>query len=382
MMICSIVILVLLSSAVFKSAEGQTTSRLGFLDVNLNLAGRNFNVRFEPELDSTDTMANKLCTENAELVGFTEANMSSCVGPVKNYLSNAVNEWVVDRTLDVPVTIEGYTFDVSFLPEVQSSSDLATNVCTQYAGAVGTLTAEASALCNQRVSSYLQSTVNSWAAEKTLEIPLTIKDTTFDVRFLPERESAQNVATRICTEHAQRLELDENSLPGCIGPVTDYLTRAINEWVLEKTIVVDVNLNDNPYTLRFMPERIRGSAMAQRLCVEQAATLGLTEDTLYSSCVNPVADFIAEKIKLWLADKILEVPVEIGEVSTVVRFMPERESTRSVARTFCVKNATTLNLTEENIITNCLDPVTVFLQQQAQLWAAQRRATTRAVAAE
>lgn len=303
--------------------------------------------------------------------------MPQCVGSVTQYLRNAVAEWSLDKTLEVPINLQGNRFDVSFMPEIQPASMMADRLCRQHASVIG-VDEQTLPQCVSPVTDYLQSAVRRWAAEKTLEVSVPIEQSVFELRFMPERRSAESMATQLCVDNAQMLGVTQETLAGCISPVMQYLQGAINDWVTSKTVSVDLNLNNKPYTMRFMPERVTAQEMAQRLCTEQAAELGLTTQTqLVNECIAPVASYVQNEINSWLNSKTLVVPLTVQgadgtPLTAQVSFLPEHETVTSVAGNFCVQNAPVLGLTNENVVQQCLNPISDYLQSEAIKWRASR----------
>ena len=340
-----------------------------FVQVSVKIAGANFNVQFEPEKNPTSVMATRLCTEATQrgLVNYNE-----CLEPVTLYLNNVVNEWALDKTLQVPLTLDGNTFDVKFMPELQSATNMANQLCQQHLTASG-MGMDKAAACVGPVTSYLQNSINSWVAEKTLEVSVPIDGKVFDVTFLPERQSASDMASKLCINNAATLGVTQATLPNCLGAVTEFLQNSVNRWVQSKTVTIDINVNQKPFTLRFMPERVTAGEMARRLCVEQAADLGLNQQNIASQCIAPITDELTARIDRWIQAKTLVVPLTIGGVAHRISMLPEHDKVARVARTFCVGQAEALGLTEVNIAQQCVVPVADLLQREATAWTAQRR---------
>lgn len=363
-----------------REASAQSTSTFGALDVTMTISGTNFNVRFEPENDPVDELANRICTENAGTLGITRETLKGCVDPVLMYLNNAVNEWSIDKTLEVPVNIQGKTFDISFMPEIQSATSMADRLCRQHASLIG-VNQETLPACVNPVQNYLQQEVSKWSAEKTLEVSVPIGTNVFEVKFMPERQSAQDMAAQLCVNNANLIGITQETLPSCTDPVTDYLQKAVNQWVLRKTLVTDITLNSMPFTLRFMPERVSSGEMARRLCTEQAGALGLTtREQIIAGCMAPVTDHIANEVRTWTESKTLTVPMNVrtpgipgsSEQTVQFSFMPEHESLQTLARNFCVQNAAALSLTEQTLVGSCLQPVISYLDNEVKMWMAKR----------
>jgi len=55
------------------------------------------------------------------------------------------------------------------------------------------------------------------------------------VRFMPDRQSALEMARKLCVENAASIEglTDANILSECVDPVARYLQSQVDEWRLK-----------------------------------------------------------------------------------------------------------------------------------------------------
>lgn len=106
--------------------------------------------------------------------------VNACVEPVSKYLRVAINNWITDKTLSIPLDVNGTKFDINYLPDIDSSFNIATKLCTQNANVIGGLTKENVVdVCITPVTSYLNSAADIWRSDKTLVLPLTVNDKVF-----------------------------------------------------------------------------------------------------------------------------------------------------------------------------------------------------------
>ncbi len=55
-------------------------------------------------------MATKLCTDNAEKLGVTDATFDGCVNPIAEYLEGSVQQYIGERTLVVRNCLSVYYY--------------------------------------------------------------------------------------------------------------------------------------------------------------------------------------------------------------------------------------------------------------------------------
>ena len=382
-----------------EAAQAQATPTYGSLDVSKSnifissshferfvfqatvpIEGKRFTVRFAPEVQTTEAVATALCTQKADEIGVTQENLSACVKGVNSYLQSVVDEWSVEKTLQVPVSIEGNRFNVRFLPEKQSATNMAEQLCKQNAELLK-LTAETLVNCTSPVATYLRQAVAQWADEKTLQLPLNISGTMFDVAFMPERRSAEEMAAQLCRQHAEVLGVTEETFNNCLVPVAQRLNTAVQNWMASKTLRFNVNVDGKAYPVTILPERTTAVDVARDFCVGYAQEFGLTEATIVDKCINPVAGVVKDNIARWVAAKRLELPVKTADGQELkVVFVPERETTEAAARRFCGTQGAKLGLTNETVMQQCVAPVyqmlekavTNLIQQQQQAQPAQQ----------
>jgi len=153
------------------------------ISVPITVSGTALDIRFRPDQVSTDEMAGQVCSQEkiqAPLLAENKNLVTSCVEPVSTYLRVAVNNWIADKTLSIPVVVNGTKFDVAYLPERQPASDIATKLCVQYSDVIGGLTNENVVdICVNPIANYLDTAAQSWRSDKTLVLPLTLNNKEF-----------------------------------------------------------------------------------------------------------------------------------------------------------------------------------------------------------
>lgn len=351
-----------------------TQTRFGSLSVPLRVSGQNFTVRFSPEKRSSINVATQICTDKATEIGVTEENYQGCVTNIANYLQQYVENWTNEKILRFPVSINETEFNLRFIPEIRSSKELSVELCNQYSNVTGLSFTDDNA-CNLPVQRYIQQRINAFYAEKTLELPLTLNNNlTLTVRFLPERQSPIEVATQICINYAKPLELTEETIRGnCIAPITNYLTDQVSRWVQSKTLEFSFQVNGKAYSVSFLPERTSPTNVAQEFCVQNAQELSLTNENIINNCIQPMANLFTNTVQEWIDSKRVSIPVSFAGKEVNVVFMPERETVNTVARDVCLRQVESLGLTNENFVSECVNPLTSVLRQGLNSWVAQRR---------
>lgn len=363
------------STTATTTTTGGVTARLGNIDVPVTVEGSAFTLSFAPELVTARDMATKLCTEQGSALGITQETLPNCVEQVGRYVQSAVDRWLSQRTLQVPVIVNGTRFDVSFLPERDNVLELATRLCAAEQLA---LNEESRPLCAEGVAQYLRRRTADWLDEKTLYTTVTIEDLPFEVRFLPERQSPEEMAERLCRGYADSLKVTGETLAPCVNAVGQALTARVQDWVRSKTLTTSVDINNQALPLSFLPERDSVQSVARRVCLDQAQTLQLTEENFASVCYDPLVNFLNQQVQVWLESRRVLLPLSIAGEDLTVAYLPLRQTPFSVAERICVDRAGRLNLTNENIVADCINPVSKVLSDGLLAW---RNKQTEAAAA-
>jgi hypothetical protein len=373
------VALIFLSTAYTMLAQ----ATLGNIDVPLTIAGITFNVKFEPEKVTPESMARRLCIEQAATIGFAEEALTSgCIEPITRYLQSSVTTWFEEKTMEVPLTISEQTYRISFIPERDSIASIARRFCTEQAPSIGV--PPGSPACVEPTIRYLQSSVNSWMADKTLDFPITVNGKSFDMHFLPERETAITLARNLCVNQADAIGgiTTENVEEACITPVKSYVQDRVDEWTAEKTLEIPLRLNGKSFDLSFIPSRESSERMARKLCVSQADEIGgLTDGNIVESCIQPVNVFIQGEVDKWTSEKTLSLSIKLNGKEFDVRFMPARESPSKMARKLCIEQADAIGgLTTDTVESECIAPVEKYLQKCVDEWVVANAAKAEQVA--
>lgn len=248
-------------------------------------------------------------------------------------------------------------------------------VCQQYSNVSGHNFENVETGCVAPIQNFIQRRVVNFFAEKTLEFPLTINENmTFDIRFLPERDSPVQLAQELCVRYAGQFNLTEETIQGaCIVPVASYLFDRVEAWIRSKTLEFQFLANGQSYTISFLPERASSIQVAQRFCLRNARDFDLTEENFVSKCVAPMNEYIQSTILNWIDSKRLTVGIQIGDKNHNITFIPERQPTIYVARNFCYDQANALALNDETFVRDCVSPVNQILTDRLNAWVEERR---------
>jgi len=169
--------------------------------------------------------------------------------------------------------------------------------------------------CNNVVADYLSKSVRSWIESKTLKLPLRVNNTRFDLSFLPQRDSPDELATQLCTQYAKSEGglTEENFNTDCVNPVVLHLAEVSEKWVADRTVTIPITINEKEFTVKFMPERENAAEMARRLCIERAEVIGgLTNENVVTNCIEPVAVYLQQQVEQWTLSKTLTVAVKVN----------------------------------------------------------------------
>jgi hypothetical protein len=341
--------------------------------VQVSISGVSFTVRFSPQEETSKAIAERLCREQADRIGVTNENFPTCIERVSGYLQNQVDAWYDEKYFSTPLNLSGTQFDIRFIPEIDSPTKIAQKLCLENQVILGLTTETGLNNCITPVANYLTTKVRSWYEEKTLNIPVTIDNFEFQVTFMPERQSSIDMSTKLCQEHATTLQLTDALYPTCIENVNAYLRRAVNAWVASKTLDFQMIVNQKPYQFSFLPERETAETVASRFCIEQATDFQLTKDNIIPACIAPMTKRINTVIENWINSKVITVPLLVADQKIDLQFIPERESTMTVARRFCNQQINLLGLTNENFTRDCVEPVIQRLQEAVMLRAQQQQ---------
>ena len=304
-------------------------------------------------------------------MGVTEETANTCVDRVADYAQRAVDNWVAARSLRIPVVVNGTRFQVTLFPEIDDIASTSTDVCDNTE--LGK-TEEGRAACLDGVNRYLVQSVRSWADEKTLRTSVTIGENSLEVEFMPEIQSPEQMAAKLCSSYMEQLGVTPEGIDGCTSPVAEYLAVRVNDWVNSKRLTTKVKFNDVENTLSFFPEREGAASVARRVCLEKAVELQLTQENFDGNCAAPLTNLLTQEVQAWVDSKRVTVPMTIAGEELTVTVVPERQSTVSVAQQVCVSRAEKLSLTNENFVETCVQPVNNLLVAAVEQWAAQRTA--------
>lgn len=110
----------------------------------------------------------------------------------------------------------------------------------------------------------------------------------------PSGSAANGVAREFCVRNAAAFGITtEEELPGCVGPVADYLVNAVAPRRAEEPAVirVPIEIGGQKYSVDYAA----GSSIqqvAREFCVRNAADFGITLEEQVPNCAGPVAEFL------------------------------------------------------------------------------------------
>jgi len=200
--------------------------------VPVTIAGNEFNIRFRADLVSAVDVAKQLCTENASKIGVTEETLAECVNPVGEYLQNALNQYVAEKTMQIPLTVENKEYTLSFRPDITTAVEVSEQFCVQAAKEIG-VTDETIMTCVRSVAEYVQKAVAQRLEARLLTIPLTVSNKEFTIRIQPDLESAIDAAAQICEGNGELIGVTKETAPACIRDIVQYIRQLITQKYLE-----------------------------------------------------------------------------------------------------------------------------------------------------
>lgn len=339
------------------------------ITVPLEVAGTRYEVSFPPG-SAANAVAREFCIRNAAAFGITtEDQVPGCVGPVAEYLVNALAPRTAEEpaVIRVPLDIGGKHYSVDYRAG-SNLVEVAREFCVRNAVDFDITVNEQIPNCAGPVAQFLESHGAAPAPPTILNIPLTVAGKEYTVQFAPSGVvSLEDTAKIFCVQNAASLGITTNEqLPGCISPVTDYLRSAVNPRRTEqpKMISATLNIANTPYEISY-PAGLSLESVAQEFCIRNAGAFGITKDEQLPNCIRPVAEYLhnAANPAQKTAPQMLTVPITIGETKYEMTF-PAGSAANAVAQEFCVRNAATIGITTNEELPNCVGPVSDYLINQ------------------
>lgn len=128
--------------------------------------------------------------------------------------------------MQVTLTVAEKPYEVSY-PAGMALEAVAQEFCIRNAAVFGITRNEQLPNCISPVAEYLHNAANpkQQRSPQMLTVPITIGNTKYDITF-PAGSAANAVAQEFCVRNAATIGITTNEqLPGCIGPVSDYLVN-------------------------------------------------------------------------------------------------------------------------------------------------------------
>lgn len=120
--------------------------------------------------------------------------------------------------------------------------------------------------------------------------------TRYEVSF-PSGSAANAVAREFCVRNAGALGITtEDQLPGCVGPVAEYLVNAVAPRRAEEPAVIRVpmSIGGRQYSVDYAAGAAL-DAVAAEFCIQNAADFGITLQEQVPNCARPVAEFLSSQ---------------------------------------------------------------------------------------
>jgi hypothetical protein len=133
----------------------------------------------------------------------------------------------------------------------------------------------------------------SAAQPQTITVPLEVAGTRYEVSF-PAGSAANAVAREFCVRNAAAFDITtEDQLPGCVGPVADYLVNAVAPRRAEEPAVnrVPIEIGGQQYSIDYRAGA-KLEEVAREFCVRNAAAFGITTEEQIPNCAGPVTQFL------------------------------------------------------------------------------------------
>eukprot|EP01035_Chromulina_nebulosa_P017600 gene17600-23172_t len=211
-------------SEYFKRVIDEYNDRLS-LKVTLTVSGNDFDIRYRPDLVSSETMANKLCIENSNTLGINNETLVNCIKPVKDYLLNAATKFIQSRTIEIPITIYEKDFTLSFRTDLNSPFDVASYLCNQNKQIFGLNDNDIDSKCINPAAEFIQNSIRETLEERAITVPITIDEVSYTMTFQPDIESAKEAVNQLCIG---RLKLSDDAIPECAEKVFQYIVDYVS----------------------------------------------------------------------------------------------------------------------------------------------------------
>lgn len=169
---------------------------LFIIQVRITVEGNQYEITLREGQYIAD-IARQFCIEQASTLGYsasnplTEQNIGGCVTPVATYLQNTLAEYNSQQRQQATATAPQQT-----QTQAQQAQPAQQAVAPQ---------------------------------DKLVSIRVRIDPNTYEVRFNPEKEPILQVAQNFCVTQSESLGLTSETLPGCVGPVAEYLRQSLKQ---------------------------------------------------------------------------------------------------------------------------------------------------------
>lgn len=264
----------------------KTTVRERAHSFDLNLNNSIFNVMLYPEIDSSEAVAINVCNQ---YLGASTG--SHCTAPVRSHIQKSIDNWLLEKTLAFVLYYNEKYYDVSLLPEFETSLLAANKFCGNDVN------------CLQPVRTYFQEAIDAWELSKTLDFTVNLNGQQIQVKnYLPEREKAAIRANTICTQHSNLLTEQQKATMGtsCIEPLADYIRKEVQNWFKKQAIELELTIFEKDRDIVYMPYRHNFRVLAINVCDEEASTSArAVSDNDLKLCYSSLTKLLYERLEQW-----------------------------------------------------------------------------------
>lgn len=354
---------------------GFLVTQTSAIRIPLTVAGKEYQIDFNPETTSTNVAAQEFCINYAETLQLTRETLPNCVNPVQQHLNTQLAQ-LNAQLQSFPLTIGGAQYEIRFDPRVTSIDVAARDFCIQNGGNFG-ITQETLNNCITPVTNHLLGVLRPAQQQQQqqqqqpadmLTVTLDIGTSKYEVQFSPSQTTPQDAARSFCIRHAAALGVSEATLNNCVEPVVEHLVAAVQRHstpvkpvappatqpVPDDVLRVTMTIGGNEFEIRFPPATTTAESAARDFCVKHAEILGVTRET-FSDCLTPVMQYLQGEVNRLFPQKSedLLIPIQIGKVVHQIRYNPDTQDADAVAREFCVTNAAAIGL-DQDALPNCV----------------------------
>lgn len=249
----------------------------------------------------------------------------------------ALISFISAQQVSLQLPIGGKAYPIQYRAHEVSAADAARQFCVSEASALG-ITNDTLPNCVVSVSEFLKAqtkgAMEAYAAKNTILVPVKIGDLSFDVTFRIDTQSAADMATQLCSVHAQKLGVTKETLPNCVGPVSGYLQKAVTQFVAQRSVGIRITLENIDFDINMRRDLISAVEMGEKLCRENAKVLNVNNDN-FRRCIEVAGGLIQTRLNEVDKAQMIRVPMKIGNLDTTLEVLPSLEEVKKLAKAVC-----------------------------------------------